>query len=145
MHRDIKPGNLLINAKGIVKIADFGVATFTNSLDLANSTQGTRIYMAPERMDLHPYSYQADIWSFGLCVAQAVCGDLLQWLNSGASQAGPSAPGAATSTPFVGTLDRGPHLFAHTRFFDCAVAIAGKCFQVTSAFVRPCVCFYAPY
>jgi len=119
VHRDIKPGNLLINQKGIAKIADFGVATFVNSLNLANSAHGTRIYMAPERMDLKEYSYQADIWSFGLCVAQAVCGDLLQWLNTA-----PEGDGRSASP------QRGPHSFARSRFFDCAVAIAAKCFQV---------------
>eukprot|EP00668_Euglena_longa_P006280 GGOE01007467.1.p1 GENE.GGOE01007467.1~~GGOE01007467.1.p1 ORF type:complete len:576 (-),score=125.84 GGOE01007467.1:679-2406(-) len=120
VHRDIKPGNLLINAKGVVKIADFGVATFTNSLNLANSANGTRIYMAPERMDLKQYSYQADVWSFGLCVAQAFCSDLLQWLNIGTDEKGNALP----------AVRRGPHSFSKARFFDCAVAIAGKCFQV---------------
>lgn len=38
------------------------------------------------------YSYQADIWSFGLCVAQALCSDLLQWLNVGTDEKGNALP-----------------------------------------------------
>uniref|UniRef100_A0A7S1IN49 mitogen-activated protein kinase kinase n=1 Tax=Eutreptiella gymnastica TaxID=73025 RepID=A0A7S1IN49_9EUGL len=111
IHRDIKPGNLLINDKGICKIADFGVSGITNSLNLANSSTGTQLYMSPERLDLKDYSYQADIWSFGLCLAQAVCGNELQWCMGDKPPQKFTGPGKPS-------------------FFDMAVAIANKNFRV---------------
>eukprot|EP00668_Euglena_longa_P035862 GGOE01046080.1.p1 GENE.GGOE01046080.1~~GGOE01046080.1.p1 ORF type:complete len:413 (+),score=149.66 GGOE01046080.1:86-1324(+) len=74
IHRDIKPSNLLVNAQGVVKIADFGVATFANTCNLANTSIGTKLFMSPERIQMAEYSFQSDIWSFGLCVAQSVLG-----------------------------------------------------------------------
>eukprot|EP00667_Euglena_gracilis_P010736 EG_transcript_10932 len=74
IHRDIKPSNLLINSQGVVKIADFGVATFANTCNLANTSIGTKLFMSPERIQMAEYSFQSDIWSFGLCVAQSVLG-----------------------------------------------------------------------
>ena len=62
IHRDIKPSNLLVNAAGEVKIADFGVATFANSVNMASSSIGTQLFMSPERIKLLPYSFPSDIW-----------------------------------------------------------------------------------
>lgn len=66
IHRDIKPGNLLISSDGFVKIGDFGLAV---SLDAAqDQVQGTQRYIAPERLENEKdqLSPKADIWSFGL-------------------------------------------------------------------------------
>lgn len=66
IHRDIKPGNLLISSDGFVKIGDFGLAV---SLDAAqDQVQGTQRYIAPERLEdeKDQLSPKADIWSFGL-------------------------------------------------------------------------------
>ena len=74
IHRDIKPSNLLVNAQGLVKIADFGVATFADTCNLANSSIGTKLFMSPERIKLSDYSYQSDMWSFGMspCLGNTV-------------------------------------------------------------------------
>ena len=49
IHRDIKPSNLLLNSKGEVKIADFGVSANLESAIVSNSWAGTVTYMSPER------------------------------------------------------------------------------------------------
>lgn len=49
VHRDVKPGNLLMSSDGFVKIGDFGLAV---SLDKAQDhVQGTQRYIAPERLE----------------------------------------------------------------------------------------------
>lgn len=53
IHRDIKPGNLLMNTKGCVKIADFGVSrNLTGTSDLSKTFVGTVGYMSPERIQV---------------------------------------------------------------------------------------------
>ncbi|KAH0455950.1 hypothetical protein IEQ34_015982 [Dendrobium chrysotoxum] len=76
VHRDIKPGNLLVNAAGEIKIADFGVSKIIRrSLDPCLSYVGTSAYMSPERFDPDSYggnydAYAADVWSLGLTVLE---------------------------------------------------------------------------
>jgi len=56
IHRDIKPSNILMNKKGEVKIADFGVSTtIEHTLSMANSWVGTVTYMSPERIEGKAY------------------------------------------------------------------------------------------
>eukprot|EP01062_Namystynia_karyoxenos_P016782 TRINITY_DN16179_c0_g1_i1.p1 TRINITY_DN16179_c0_g1~~TRINITY_DN16179_c0_g1_i1.p1 ORF type:complete len:508 (+),score=141.36 TRINITY_DN16179_c0_g1_i1:130-1653(+) len=75
IHNDIKPGNILINAKGEIKIADFGVAQWTNSISMAPSgSLGDQLFMAPERIASEPHDYRADIWSLGLTIAHCAIG-----------------------------------------------------------------------
>ncbi|PKA49978.1 Mitogen-activated protein kinase kinase 4 [Apostasia shenzhenica] len=76
VHRDIKPGNLLVNSAGEIKIADFGVSRIMRrSLDPCVSYVGTCAYMSPERFDPDSYgvnydAYAADVWSLGLTVLE---------------------------------------------------------------------------
>ena len=75
IHRDLKPGNVLLNSKGAVKIADFGVTSvLENSIANCQTFCGTLLYMAPERMMGESYSYPADIWSLGLMACEMVFG-----------------------------------------------------------------------
>lgn len=66
IHRDIKPGNIMIDKDGIVKITDFGIAQMTESTAVGGFF-GTPSYMSPEQLKEEPLGYQSDIFSLG-CV-----------------------------------------------------------------------------
>jgi serine/threonine protein kinase len=75
IHRDMKPGNILINSEGFVKLTDFGIAkTLENTSDLCNTFVGTKTYMSPERIEGKEYSFSSDIWSLGLIVYELATG-----------------------------------------------------------------------
>jgi len=75
IHRDIKPSNLLLNSQGILKIADFGVASQrTHTMSKAETWVGTVTYMSPERISGQSHSYDSDIWSLGLTIVECALG-----------------------------------------------------------------------
>ncbi|KAF8395803.1 hypothetical protein HHK36_019757 [Tetracentron sinense] len=71
VHRDIKCANILVDASGSVKIADFGLAKATNLNDV-KSFQGSAFWMAPEVVNRKTpgYGLAADIWSLGCTVLE---------------------------------------------------------------------------
>ncbi|KAJ0077897.1 hypothetical protein Patl1_36901 [Pistacia atlantica] len=71
VHRDIKCANILVDASGSVKLADFGLAKATKMNDV-KSCKGTPFWMAPEVVNLknRGYGLAADIWSLGCTVLE---------------------------------------------------------------------------
>jgi serine/threonine-protein kinase len=75
IHRDIKPGNLLISEMGIAKISDFGIARLEQShLTLMGEVLGTPYYMAPEQFDGQTADERSDVYSAAVIVYEVLAG-----------------------------------------------------------------------
>ena len=76
VHRDIKPGNLLITPDGRVKITDFGIARIADQVPLTATGQvmGTVQYLSPEQASGHPASPSTDLYSLGIVAYEALAG-----------------------------------------------------------------------
>ncbi|WOK99628.1 mitogen-activated protein kinase kinase kinase YODA [Canna indica] len=78
MHRDIKGANLLVNEKGVVKLADFGMAKHLSGATSSNSVKGSAFWMAPEMLQSsiskEGYDLAVDIWSLGCTVIEMFTG-----------------------------------------------------------------------
>jgi serine/threonine-protein kinase len=80
VHRDIKPENILLNRKGEVKVADFGLSRCFASEQQLNITQsgltmGTPLYMSPEQVQGHTVDPRSDIYSFGVSCYHMLAGE----------------------------------------------------------------------
>lgn len=78
VHRDIKPGNLMLDAEGAVKIGDFGIAQFVDDPSAALTTTGhivgTSLYLAPERALGRTADAASDMYSLGCVIYQLLLG-----------------------------------------------------------------------
>lgn len=76
VHRDLKPANILINDKGEIKIADFGCSgNIGVTLGATNTYIGSSTYMSPERIRGESYTFNSDIYSIGILLAQCALGN----------------------------------------------------------------------
>ncbi|MDR2984189.1 MAG: protein kinase [Nocardiopsaceae bacterium] len=78
VHRDIKPGNLLIDSSGLIKITDFGVAYAAGSVPLTRTGTlvGTPAYLAPERVAGQPAGPASDLYSLGMVAYECLTGQV---------------------------------------------------------------------
>ncbi len=84
VHRDVKPGNLLVSESGIVKLADFGIARATgqSSITQVGSVLGTAAYLSPEQARGEEAGPAADLYSLGVVAYQLLSGRLPYEANS---------------------------------------------------------------
>src|SRR5207247_10730574 len=72
IHRDLKPANLMVNQRGELKVADFGIARgLSDSMSLLTmdrGTSGTLVFMSPQQLDGERGTHLDDIYSFGATV-----------------------------------------------------------------------------
>ena len=78
VHRDVKPGNLLVTPEGVVKLADFGIAKATeqSSITQVGSVLGTAAYLAPEQARGEASGPRSDLYALGVVAYQLLSGRL---------------------------------------------------------------------
>ena len=74
LHRDLKPGNVMLDGRGRVMLTDFGLAGFADQIAGAEVRNGTPAYMAPEQIDGTEVTFKSDIYSLGLVIYELLTG-----------------------------------------------------------------------
>ena len=77
VHRDIKPGNIMITPDGKVKVTDFGIVSLQNEesdITKTGSILGTASYISPEQAQGKPVSFESDLYSLGTVLYELITG-----------------------------------------------------------------------
>jgi serine/threonine-protein kinase len=74
IHRDIKPGNVLLTSADVPKISDFGLSLMAEQADDAGAIRGTPHYMSPEQSKGKRLDYRTDLYSLGIMLFESVTG-----------------------------------------------------------------------
>src|SRR3954447_18181745 len=78
IHRDVKPGNVLISPNGQVKVTDFGIARAAGNaqeaLTQTGAVMGTATYFSPEQAQGRPIDYRSDVYALGIVLYEMVVG-----------------------------------------------------------------------
>jgi hypothetical protein len=74
LHLDLKPENVLVTRDGLVKVADFGVASLTNAAGQAISAGGTLGYMPPEQLRGERVDARTDVWALAALAYETLTG-----------------------------------------------------------------------
>ena len=78
VHRDIKPGNIMITPGGKVKVTDFGIVSLQNEesdITKTGSVLGTASYISPEQAQGKPVSVESDLYSLGTVLYELITGN----------------------------------------------------------------------
>ena len=102
LHRDLKPGNVMIDGRGRAKITDFGLAVGVDDDKGGAEVSGTPAYMAPEQLAGKGASVQSDIYALGLVLYELFTGrkafeaaTLAEWRRKHAEEQ-PTSPSTVT-------------------------------------------------
>jgi len=74
LHRDLKPGNVMVDGEGRARITDFGLAGLAEAIHGDDVRSGTPAYMSPEQLEGREVTIRSDIYSLGLLLYELVTG-----------------------------------------------------------------------
>jgi serine/threonine-protein kinase len=74
LHCDLKPANVMLDGRGKVRLADFGLAAAVEDLSIHPTRAGTPAYMAPEQLDSNEVSTRSDLFALGLVLYELFTG-----------------------------------------------------------------------